>query len=54
MVDAFSLALSHGLLAIMIWRLSMRDDLDREPPAEPDPVSKGFMHGTLDEEDRHA
>jgi hypothetical protein len=49
MVDAFSLALSHGLLALMIWRLSRRDDLDKEPPVEPDPAPTGFGRN-----DRHA
>jgi hypothetical protein len=32
MIDLFSLALSHGLLLLMVWRLMSRDDLDREPP----------------------
>lgn len=30
MIDYFSLALTHGLLAIACWRLLQREDLDRE------------------------
>lgn len=33
MIDLFSLALSHGLLLLMVLRLLRRDDLDRDPPA---------------------
>ena len=42
MVDYFSLAVTHGLLALAAWRLMLRADLDRdlEPQtgeeAEPD------------------
>ncbi len=37
MVDYFALALSHGLLALAVWRLLWRDDLDRDPePGAPD------------------
>ncbi|SFS02851.1 hypothetical protein SAMN05192580_2739 [Sphingomonas jatrophae] len=32
MIDTFSLALSHALLAILAWRLLRRPDLDREEP----------------------
>lgn len=31
MIDYFALALIHGLLALMILRLSARPELDREP-----------------------
>ncbi|TCM16933.1 hypothetical protein EDF56_10645 [Novosphingobium sp. PhB165] len=35
MVDIFALALSHGLLALVAWRLLLRPDLDVEAgPAE--------------------
>ncbi len=34
MVDYFSLALTHGLLAIAAWRLLWRDDLDRDAAKE--------------------
>lgn len=30
MVDNFSIALTHALIAIALWRLLYRDDLDRE------------------------
>lgn len=32
-IDYFALALIHGLLAVMMIRLSSRPDLDREPTA---------------------
>jgi hypothetical protein len=32
MIDLFSLALSHGLLLLMVLRLMRRDELDRDPP----------------------
>ena len=32
MIDIFSLALSHGLLLLMVLRLMRRDDLDADPP----------------------
>ena len=34
MIDYFSLALTHALLAIACCRLLQRDDLDREPEQE--------------------
>ncbi len=37
MVDFFALALSHGLLALVAWRLMQRNDLENDPPeADPD------------------
>ena len=30
MVDNFSILLTHGLMAIALWRLLHRDDLDHE------------------------
>ncbi|MBY8825792.1 hypothetical protein [Sphingomonas colocasiae] len=38
MIDNFSLALTHGLLLLMAWRLLFRADLDSEPPPPPDEV----------------
>lgn len=37
MIDSFSLALSHGLLLLVAWRLLTRDDLDDDslPPPPP-------------------
>jgi hypothetical protein len=40
MVDIFAIALSHGLIAIAVWRLLFRPELDREdapPPGPPRP-----------------
>ncbi len=40
MVDYFSLALTHGLLALAAFRLMLRADLDADPePVEPDESS---------------
>lgn len=35
MIDNFALAISHGLIALAVWRLLRRPDLDREdaPPS---------------------
>lgn len=33
MVDNFAIALSHGLMAIALWRMLYRDDLDHEVSA---------------------
>lgn len=30
MIDNFALAISHGLIALTVWRLLRRPDLDRE------------------------
>jgi len=30
LIDYFTLALTHGLLAIALWRILWRDDLDRD------------------------
>ena len=35
MVDLFTLALTHGLMAIALWRLLFRPDLDQEDAAAP-------------------
>jgi len=37
MVDYFALALSHGLLALAVWRLMLRADLDSDPAPGPAP-----------------
>ena len=36
MIDLFSLALVHALLLLMVLRLIGRDDLDRDPPEQPE------------------
>ncbi len=35
MVDYFAIAVTHGVMALALWRLMTRDDLDREEPDEP-------------------
>ncbi len=42
MIDNFSIALTHGLLLIAVWRLIHRPDLDLEGPPEPDEEPEGF------------
>lgn len=42
MIDNFSIVLSHGLLLLAFWLLTRRDDLDREPPPQPDAEPQGF------------
>ncbi|WP_419809927.1 hypothetical protein [Sphingomonas sp.] len=42
MIDDFALAVSHGLLLLVAWRLMRRPDLDREdtlPPKKVPPVA---------------
>jgi hypothetical protein len=44
MVDLFAIGLSHALLALAAWRLVLRADLDRDPPApasEPEQPPRG-------------
>lgn len=52
MVDYFSIALTHGLLALAAFRLMLRADLDRDPdpesagnPAPQDPSASGKRAG---------
>jgi hypothetical protein len=33
MIDYFALALSHGLIALALWRMLQRPELDDEPRA---------------------
>jgi hypothetical protein len=40
MIDNFALALSHGLLLLVAWRLLKRVDLDIEPSDEPPPFRR--------------
>ena len=39
MIDNFALAVSHGLMILIIWRLLKRPDLDRED-APPKPMGR--------------
>ena len=36
MIDDFAIGLTHALMALAIWRLLKRTDLDAEPIATPD------------------
>jgi hypothetical protein len=36
-VDILSLAVTHGLMAIALWRLLARDDLGHDPGEAPNP-----------------
>ena len=40
MIDLFALALTHGLLLLVVLRLMRRDDLDREPKPGPGAVAE--------------
>ncbi|MGY2732692.1 hypothetical protein [Sphingomonas sp. UYP23] len=40
MIDNLALAISHGLIALTIWRLLRRPDLDRETVPGEAPVRK--------------
>ena len=35
LIDYFTIALTHGLMAIALWRLLWRDDLDRDAGTAP-------------------
>jgi len=35
MIDNFALGLTHFLLAVGLWRIMVRRDLDRDPPVDP-------------------
>jgi hypothetical protein len=37
MIDSFSLALTHGLLLLVAWRLLFRPDLDEDPAPGAEP-----------------
>jgi hypothetical protein len=39
MVDYFAIAVSHGLLALVAWRILFRGDIDQDPPMNDDPAA---------------
>jgi hypothetical protein len=48
MIDSFSLALTHGLLLLVAWRLLSRPDLDEDPAPgtqAPAPKSRRWIPG---------
>ena len=42
MIDNLSILLSHVLIALAFWYLSLRDDLNHEDPPAPDAEPEGF------------
>jgi hypothetical protein len=44
MIDNLSILLSHVLIALAFWFLTLRDDVDREDPPAPDAEPEGFGH----------
>jgi hypothetical protein len=42
MIDNFSILLSHALLALALWFMMNRPDLDIEEPPVPDTEPEGF------------
>jgi hypothetical protein len=41
LIDLFTLALTHGLIVLALWRLLFRSELDVEdPPSRPGPWRK--------------
>lgn len=49
MIDNFALVVTHGLLALALWRLVQRSDLDLDPLVEetPPPPPPEPKKGTL-------
>lgn len=45
MIDNFSLALTHGLMLLVCWRLLTRPDLDREDAPKSDAKPAGWGKG---------
>ena len=45
MIDSFSLALTHGLLLLVAWRLMSRPDLDDDEAANEAPKRRGWSFG---------
>lgn len=52
MVDIIALAVSHGLLALAVWRLAWRPDLDLDGARpRPDKASHAVRRGKGGDED---
>ncbi len=47
MIDNFSLALTHGLLMLVAWRLLSRTDLDEDPAPGAEPAAPKNRRWTL-------
>ena len=48
MIDNFALALSHGLLLLVAWRLLGRPDLDRD---DAEPAARGWAQARHSDEE---
>ncbi|MEQ1539073.1 MAG: hypothetical protein ABL928_09115 [Sphingorhabdus sp.] len=44
MIDNLSILLSHLLIALAFWYLTLRDDVDHEERPAPDAEPEGFGH----------
>ncbi len=44
MIDNLSILLSHVLIALAFWYLTLRDDVNDEAPPAPDREPEGFGH----------
>ena len=44
MIDNLSILLSHVLIAVAFWFLTLRKDVDHEDPPAPDAEPEGFGH----------
>ncbi|HEU0097798.1 MAG TPA: hypothetical protein VFQ67_03395 [Allosphingosinicella sp.] len=47
MIDSFSLALTHGLLLLVAWRLLFRPDLDDDPAPGAEPSAPKSRRWTI-------
>jgi hypothetical protein len=47
MIDSFSLALTHGLLMLVAWRLMFRADLDEDAAPGPEASAPKSRRWTL-------
>ena len=54
MIDNFALALTHFLLALGLWRIALRDDLDRDldDPVDPPRNMRGLRRARPARSDR--
>ena len=51
MVDYFAIALTHGLIALAVWRLMTRDDLDQDGAEDGGPDDSGPRRPWLKDRD---
>lgn len=46
MIDILTLALTHGLMAIALWRLLSREDLGQDPGSDTTPARPWLRDGS--------